>query len=69
MIEIKNLYYGSTESNYNCEINHPKYGWIPFTVSSEDTEEFGKKLFKEIQDGLHGEPQTYIIMVDEKKVI
>lgn len=31
-----------------CEIEHPDYGWIPFTASPDDPEEFGRRLFAEI---------------------
>lgn len=31
-----------------CEIEHPDYGWIPFTASPDDPEEFGRKLFAEV---------------------
>jgi len=32
----------------DCEIDHPVYGWIPFTASPEDVEQSGKLLFSEI---------------------
>ena len=30
----------------DCEINHPTYGWIPFTASPDDVETHGRELFK-----------------------
>ena len=33
----------------DCEINHPDYGWIPFTASPDDCEEHGRVLFSEIE--------------------
>ena len=29
----------------DCEINHPTYGWIPFTASPDDVELHGRELF------------------------
>ena len=28
----------------DCEINHPQYGWIPFTASPTDSEKHGRDL-------------------------
>jgi len=33
----------------DCEIEHPDYGWIPFTASPDDCEEHGRELFKHIK--------------------
>lgn len=30
----------------DCEINHPKYGWIPFTANPEDPEDHGRAIFQ-----------------------
>jgi hypothetical protein len=32
----------------DCEINHPIYGWIPFTASPEDSEQHGRDLYQKI---------------------
>jgi hypothetical protein len=37
--------YGSID----CEIEHPQFGWIPFTASDDDTEAHGKTLFNLIK--------------------
>jgi hypothetical protein len=29
----------------DCEIEHPKYGWMPFTASSDDPEQHGRDIF------------------------
>jgi len=39
----------------DCEINHPKFGWIPFTASPDDVEELGKTLYAEVAKGEVGE--------------
>lgn len=33
----------------DCEINHPGLGWIPFTASSDDVEEFGRELYEQLR--------------------
>lgn len=29
----------------DCEIEHPLYGWIPFTASPDDVEEHGREVY------------------------
>ncbi len=29
----------------NCEIEHPNYGWIPFTASDTDSEQEGREIY------------------------
>lgn len=33
--------------NIICEIEHPQYGWIPFTASATDSEEHGRQIYAE----------------------
>jgi hypothetical protein len=33
----------------DCEVEHPEYGWIPFTASPDDVEESGRLLFDKIK--------------------
>ena len=45
MIEYRNPQYNST-GLIDCEINHPDFGWIPFTVNPADTgAQFDVKAF------------------------
>jgi uncharacterized protein YfaA (DUF2138 family) len=54
-MEYRNPYY-STETTIDCEINHPKYGWIPFTAVREDTgAEFDVEA---LYDALVADPNT-----------
>lgn len=39
------------DGTIDCEINHPVYGWIPFTASPSDSEEFGRAVFAEASKG------------------
>jgi len=39
----------TADGRIDCEINHPVYGWIPFTASPDDPEKSGRDLFAELQ--------------------
>lgn len=47
-MKYKNARYTAT-GNITCEVDHPTLGWIPFTASENDSEKFGKDLFKIIK--------------------
>lgn len=32
----------------DVEINHPAFGWIPFTASPDDPEEHGRLMFEQL---------------------
>jgi len=34
----------------DMEIDHPVYGWMPFTASPDDPEEYGRQLFADSQE-------------------
>jgi len=34
----------------DCEINHPAYGWIPFTADPNDVEPIGAEVFNAAKD-------------------
>ena len=36
--EARNASYIDADGNIDCEINHPEYGWIPYTLSDDDTD-------------------------------
>lgn len=40
---------------FDCEVNHPDFGWIPFTVLQDDCECFGAGLYPILVSEL-GEP-------------
>ena len=35
----------------DCEIEHPQYGWIPFTASPDDVEAHGREVFAALSKG------------------
>lgn len=34
--EARNAVYIDASGNIDCEINHPEYGWIPYTITDDD---------------------------------
>lgn len=59
----------SGNGGYNCEINHEIYGWIPFTAHPQDIVEFGRQVYQEIHDGLHGEIGAFVANVLTKEEV
>jgi hypothetical protein len=47
---LKYNYHGTID----MEIEHPVYGWIPFTASPNDTEKFGNELYAQAIAGDFG---------------
>lgn len=48
----------------DCEVEHPEYGWIPFTASPDDVEEHGRELYNEIKK--NGNIAPYVPPSEEK---
>ena len=46
MMEYRNAKRSSAAS-IDCDLNHPAYGWIPFTASPADTEQYGRDIYAE----------------------
>ncbi|ABE58738.1 DUF4376 domain-containing protein [Chromohalobacter israelensis] len=42
----------------DCEIDHPDYGWIPFTASPDDDEPAGRALYRRIVES-EGDLEAY----------
>lgn len=42
------------DGRIDCEVNHPVYGWIPFTAAATDSEEHGRVLFARLVAGDFG---------------
>lgn len=41
----------------DCEVEHPVYGWIPFTASPDDPEEHGREIYAR---ALEADPAPYV---------
>ena len=37
-----------TPTRIDCKINHPVFGWIPFTADARDVEPHGRAIFAEV---------------------
>lgn len=58
---VKNIKYSSKDNYYiDMDIDHPIYGWIPFTASKYDLEVFGRELYNNAIDGVYGEIAPYV---------
>lgn len=55
---IRNPQYNNA-GTIDCEINHPVYGWIPFTASADDPEEHGRQIHAAIAEGQAGPIAAY----------
>ena len=58
-MEIRNAIYNAF-GTIDCEINHPKLGWIPFTASPDDSEEIGREVHAQIIAGAAGAVASYV---------
>ena len=50
MTEFRNAIYNAL-GGIDLEVNHPQHGWIPFTATTDDPEQFGRDLFAEASAG------------------
>lgn len=44
----------------DCEIDHPEFGWIPFTASPDDVEPHGREIHARALTGEFGAVAPYI---------
>jgi hypothetical protein len=49
-MDYRNAVYNALGS-IDCEINHPTYGWIPFTADPNDFEPLGSEIFNAAKSG------------------
>ena len=52
----------------DCEIQHPEFGWIPFTASPNDPEEFGRALHAELLQGAVADYQVPTVTLTREAV-
>ncbi len=65
-MEYRNATY-NRHGTIDCEINHEKFGWIPFTASPDDVEELGKEVYATALKGNvapYVEPEKVIVIPD-----
>jgi hypothetical protein len=63
-MNIKNVVRNEIGS-FDCEVEHPVFGWIPFTASPDDVEFFGRELYGRISEGEFGIIADYDPPVDD----
>lgn len=72
-IQIRNPRWNDSEhTGFDCELKHPEYGWIPFTVKGNDTSYYCSELWKnrdtfEIQEYVPVPVQEDIDVLKERK--
>ena len=59
----------SSANTVNLEIEHPQYGWLPFTASPDDTEAHGRDLFARAIAGEFGSVVEYVAPVKSPEQI
>lgn len=59
------------DGRIRCDVEHPTLGWIPYTASKDDTEEFGKNVFSIVSKSSKVKKYTPITTSDEdlKKLV
>ena len=57
-MQVRNVKYNSV-GTIDCEIEHPEFGWIPFTASPTDPEPLGVEIFTRAFDGSFGHIAPY----------
>jgi hypothetical protein len=58
-MQIRKLHYNAFNT-IDCEIEHPQFGWIPFTASPDDTEQMGRVIYAEAVEGILGPVAPYV---------
>lgn len=58
-MQVKNLKYNQF-GTIDCEIEHPIYGWIPFTASPNDSEPLGVEIYNHAINGELGTVEEYV---------
>lgn len=47
-MEYRNAKYNK-HGTIDCEVNHPQFGWVPFTCSKDDPEPMGREMFNRLE--------------------
>lgn len=57
-MEIRNPVF-TIDNRIDCEIKHPRFGWIPFTADPNDVEQHGRDIYK---TALTMNPEPYVVI-------
>ena len=58
-LQVRNPQYNSV-GTVDLEINHPQFGWVPFTAAPDDTETYGRELYAQAVAGDFGPVAAYV---------
>ena len=66
-MEFRNAVY-NRHGTIDCDVNHPKFGWIAFTASPDDPEDVGKAIYAAAAKGNVGEyvPPEVVVEVPSR---
>ena len=60
-MQVRNPQYAVADNSLvDMEIEHPEYGWIPFSANPNDVEQHGRELFAQAIAGQFGEIAPYV---------
>lgn len=59
-MQVRSLKYTSLPNIVVMEIDHPTYGWIPFSASPNDSEQLGRDLYAQAIAGTLGAVTPYV---------
>lgn len=62
----RNAVYFDDEGTVNCEIDHPYYGWVPYTCKQDDTDETIDNSYLFAQFAENGDVAAYVAPTDEE---
>lgn len=59
-MKVKDLAYATEDgTTINMMIDHPQYGWVPFSARADDVEEHGRQMHAEAKAGKLGPIAAY----------
>jgi len=64
-MKYKNPVYNQN-GTIDCELDHPVYGWIPFTADPNDCEQHGREMFSIITKNGNIQPYTKPVIANEQ---
>lgn len=60
MFECKKPQFTNDQSIIDIDWNHPEYGWIPFSATSDDVDVHGRAIYQAAIAGAYGEIAPFI---------
>lgn len=55
MVEYRNVV-ALPDGRFDCEINHPDFGWVPFTADPNDVEPHGRAIWAHVDEHMKANP-------------